>query len=514
MLPPTGLGLGVTLAATVLTPLASAFVYNTFDGPGSPSCHNVSRVHDATSVEDMAAVVKAAAAQPNARVRAAGKGHMWYDTQCSDDLTIIVRTERVAAISAFDLPAGAEKGSVVVEAGVTFFQLAEYLHARGASVGYTLTNWNISFGGSVAMGAHRSSIREDSMVAAGALEMDIIDGQGLIRTVVRDGSEEWLAASTSLGLLGIIARIKLQIYPDTKVYAKQATLSEKDVLNGDIYGMIAPYATANLWWWPYKRKFHHRYYDPVPANSTAQEGFQNTFSLTEIEAVAARTMLDSGKYLPTSNMLAEEIFFGLWSKPNFREKTTNKDIEHWPVYGWNYDVLIGGLYPDQKAEWDYGLRGYTMELAFPVTMANKMLKRVRQLFDAELKKGIVMTSTYRSGINIKFGKAYFDLLGQVTYNTADGADWSKGAIMFDFPSYRPTVGDEKRFNEPFYHRLANTLIDEFPCRPHWTKNTRDVFARSAKNLDPGHLARFKAVRAQFDPKGIYRNVIGEILGFY
>jgi hypothetical protein len=57
-----------------------------------------------------------------------------------------------------------------------------------------------------------------------------------------------------------------------------------------------------------------------------------------------------------------------------------------------------------------------------------------------------------------------------------------------------------------------------------------VFARSAKNLDPDvspravecerianhvqHLRRFKAVREQFDPQGIYRNVIGEILGFY
>jgi hypothetical protein len=100
-------------------------------------------------------------------------------------------------------------------------------------------------------------------------------------------------------------------------------------------------------------------------------------------------------------MLAEEIFFGLWSKPNFREKTTNEEIKEWPVYGWNYDVLIGGLYPDQKAEWEYGLAGYTLELAFPVTLANKMLKRVRQLFDDELKRGIVMTSTYRSGINIK-----------------------------------------------------------------------------------------------------------------
>ena len=221
LLPPSTLALAATL---LLTPLALAFEYYTFDGPGSPSCHNVSRVHDATSVADMAAVVKAAAAaQPNARVRAAGKGHMWYDTQCSDDGTILIRTEKVAAISEFALPAGADEGSVVVEAGVTFFQLAEYLHARGASVGYTLTNWNISFGGSIAMGAHRSSLREDSMVAAGALAMEIIDGEGVVRRVERDGGDEWLAASTSLGLLGIIARIKLRVYPDTKVYAEQAT---------------------------------------------------------------------------------------------------------------------------------------------------------------------------------------------------------------------------------------------------------------------------------------------------
>ena len=91
----------------------------------------------------------------------------------------------------------------------------------------------------------------------------------------------------------------------------------------------------------------------------------------------------------------------------------------------------------------------TVELAFPITMANDMLKRVRELFDAEKKKAIIMTSTYRSGINIKFGKAYFDLLGQTTYNTSDGADWTKGTIMFDFPTYHPSIGDGLRFNEPF-----------------------------------------------------------------
>lgn len=72
------------------------------------------------------------------------------------------------------------------------------------------------------MGAHRTSLREDAVVVGGVREMDIIDGSGEIRTVVKDeDNDEWLAASTSLGLLGIIGRMKLSIYPETKVWARQ-----------------------------------------------------------------------------------------------------------------------------------------------------------------------------------------------------------------------------------------------------------------------------------------------------
>ncbi|OJD29500.1 fad fmn-containing dehydrogenase [Diplodia corticola] len=502
------------LLLLLLPPSTTAIPYNTFDGPGHPACTNVSRIVNATSVPDLISLVRGAAAS-GTPVRASGKGHMWYDTMCADDpSTLIIRTEFVNGISEFDLPEGAANGSVLIEAGVTFFQLAEYLHERGATVGYALVNWNITLAGSVAMGAHRSSLREESMVAAAVEEVHVVDGRGELRVVERgDGSgEEWVAASTSLGLLGVIARMRVRVYPDFKVYARQETLLEDEVLDGDIYGMISPYATANFWWWPFLRKFHYRYYDEVPANMSDQEGFQSTFSVTKAEADTAAALLNSGKYLASSNIAAETLFFSLWSPPNFHEKTTDTAILSWPVYGWNYDVLIGGLYPGYGTEWDYGLRGLTLELAFPVTQANAVLKRVRKAFDDEAAKGIVMTSTYRSGINIKFGKPYFDLLGQVTYGTADGADWTKGAIMFDFPSFKPTVGDGLRFNEPFYHTLATTLIDEFPCRPHWTKNTRDVFKQAVKNLDPDHLARFKAVREDFDPNGIFKSVVGEIIG--
>lgn len=45
--------------------------------------------------------------------------------------------------------------------------------------------------------------------------------------------------------------------------------------------------------------------------------------------------------------------------------------------------------------------------------------------------------------------------------------------------------------------LANTLVDEFPCRPHWTKNTRDVLTRAKKNLDPDVSGRQNISCARF-----------------
>lgn len=209
-------------AFALFAALIRAEPYNTFDGPGFPACNDVAAVYSPSTVDEMVTIV-GDATRNNTPVRASGKGHMWYDTMCSDDpSTIIIRTENVNGISNFSLEEGAIDGSIMIEAGVTFFQLAEYLHERGASVGYTLVNWNITLAGSIAMGAHRSSLREESMVAAGAMELHIIDGSGNLRVVTRDeNSDEWLAASTSLGLLGVIARMKFKIYPDFKVYAEQ-----------------------------------------------------------------------------------------------------------------------------------------------------------------------------------------------------------------------------------------------------------------------------------------------------
>lgn len=249
------------ITALALALRATASPYNTFDGEGFPACNEVAAVRTPGSVDEIQDMVKRAI-KDGQQVRASGKAHMWYDTMCSDDPnTVIIQTEEVNNIYDFDL----EAGTVMIEAGVTFLQLAEYLHKRGASAGYTLVNWNITLAGCVAMGAHRSSIREESMVAAGVLSLDFIDGNGQLRHIERDDdNDEWLAASTSLGLLGVIVRMKFKIRPDFMVYADQKTyalslcypsqpsanyssLDDEEVLDGDIAAMIEPYATANFW---------------------------------------------------------------------------------------------------------------------------------------------------------------------------------------------------------------------------------------------------------------------------
>ncbi|KAJ7149432.1 hypothetical protein C8R43DRAFT_1007086 [Mycena crocata] len=491
--------------------LVSAEVYNTFDGEGFPACNAVAKVYRPSTVDEMVAIVKNASAQ-GTPVRASGNAHMWYDTMCSDDPnTVIVKTDAVNGIS--DLQMNGATGSVVVEAGVTFPQVAEWLQARGAALGYTLVNWNITLGGAIAMGAHRSSLREDSQVSAAALAMDIINGKGdLIHIEKNTSNDTWLAATTSLGLLGIIARVKIAVLADYKVWANQTTLDEDEVLNGDIYAQISPYVTANYWWWPSVKKFHLRTYGVMPLSASGN-AFQSTFSLSDLEGSLALSLLNGGQNSSTANFFSADLFYALWAAPNFHETTFNLPLFSWPVVGHAYEVLIGGLYPNTKPEWEYNLHGKTLELAIPIPLANAALKRVRELFDQTAAEGKAVTSTYRSGINIKFGKPFDSFLGQTTERVGNRtADWSKGAMMFDFPSFVPTTGDHHRFNEEFYATLATTLINEFPVRPHWTKNTRSIFEQSVKNMDQDSLNRFAAVRAQFDPDKTFRSVVGEIMG--
>ncbi|GJJ13322.1 hypothetical protein Clacol_007574 [Clathrus columnatus] len=456
--------------------------YNTYDGPGFPACHSVAQIHHPSTVDEIVGIVRDVIKADNGtRIRASGPRTTESLIGSPDDPnTIIIRTDGVNTIR--NLNMNGDEGTVDLDPA-----------------------------GSIATGAHRSSLSQDSQVSSAAVELDILNGEGDLIQLKKDDSDDWLAATASLGLLGIITRVKLVVVKDFKVYANQTILEEEEVLNGDIYALIAPYVTANLWWWPGQRRFHQRTYNVVPVE-TEGNAFQSTFSVTPLEGYTGRTLLDMGQDVSWPNFLAEKIFYDIWCAPNFHDKITNKPLKSWPVYGWAYDVLIGGLYPQQLPEWDYDIHGRTYEIAVPVTQANALLKRIRELFDEAAAQGKPVTTTYRSGINIKFGKSFDSFLGQTTERVGEvKADWSKGAIMFDFPMYQPRGGDHHLYHQEFFTNLARVLADDFPSRPHWSKNTREVLRQTVKNLDNESLQRFSKVRERFDPKRIYHTIVAEII---
>ncbi|KAI8999246.1 hypothetical protein BC832DRAFT_217410 [Gaertneriomyces semiglobifer] len=467
-------------------------------------CHDVSKVIDATSVDHIQQLVKEYS-QQGIPIRATGSSHSWYDTGCTDDpRTVVIRTEAVNRIVDFNL----EQGYVTFEAGATFFQVADYLHQRGASLGYALVNWNMTIAGAAATGSHRMSLKNPTTVGQGIISQDIVDGTGTLRTVDASSGDDFKASTTSLGLLGIVVRVKFKIYPDTKLWANQKTLDEKEVLNGDIYKMIAPYEMANFWWFPLNKKMIYRTYELVP-NDTPGDAFQSTFSSTLLTAAAGKLLLEPASNL--LNMAFESIAFKRWESPNFRNKTTNQDMKAFPVIGWNYDVLIGGLYPGEKPLWEYGLDGYTFEVAVPMTQSNRLLQRIRQLMDDEARKLRPFAATYVSGINIKFASPTDDFLSQATVpGNSPGEDWSKGAIMFDMASFRPRYFD--RYNEPFYKRLYEVIMSEFTARPHYTKCHREVYKLGKPHLNQEYVKRFVQVKKKFDPNHIFDSVLGELLG--
>ncbi|KZV84233.1 FAD-binding domain-containing protein [Exidia glandulosa HHB12029] len=502
-----------TAVVAALATASLAFPWNTFDGPGFPACRDVSAVYHPTTVDEIVSIVKNVSAT-GAPIRASGVGHMWYDTMCADDSrTVIIQTNGTAGIGNFTFDKAKNEGSVVVEAGVTFFELADYLHAHNASIGFSLVNWNITLGGAISMCAHRSSLLEHSTVSGAVLGLDIVVANGTIVSLTKEEhgtTDEWYAAVCNLGLLGVTARAKLRVIGEFKIQANQKILDEDDVINGDINALIAPYPTANFWWWPGQKKFHHRFYQLV--NST-QEGFQSTFSVSAFEGNTGKALLEGGSTSTFVAATAEWTFFTIWGAPNFHDKNTDLPILFWPVSGWSQDNLIGGLYPGTKPEWEYGLRGKTMELAFPMTQANKMFKRVRELLDAAAAAGSPIVSTYRSGINIKFAKTFDAFMAQSSSlgDSATAEAYKSGAIMLDWPTYLPDSGI--RYNEPFYANLSATLLKEFPdARPHWTKNTREIYKSAVPNMDPKILARFKAVRQSFDPNNTFKSVLGQTLG--
>jgi xylitol oxidase len=101
--------------------------------------------------------------------------------------------------------------TVTVEAGSRYGDLTSALHEHGLALQNVASLPHISVGGAIATGTHGSGVRNPSL-AAGVAALELVCADGSISRL-RRGDAEFDGAVVSLGSLGLVTRVSLDVVP-------------------------------------------------------------------------------------------------------------------------------------------------------------------------------------------------------------------------------------------------------------------------------------------------------------
>jgi xylitol oxidase len=156
------------------------------------------------SVDELADIVRAAD-----RVKALGSRHCF--NRIADTSGVQVSTRALPAPIEID----AERGVVRTGGGIRYGELAAALHERGWALTNLASLPHISVAGAIATGTHGSGDEVRSLAAAVAA-LTILTAEGdVVR--LRRGDADFHGAVVSLGALGIVTEVELDIVPTFEV---------------------------------------------------------------------------------------------------------------------------------------------------------------------------------------------------------------------------------------------------------------------------------------------------------
>ncbi|MBB5868260.1 xylitol oxidase [Allocatelliglobosispora scoriae] len=166
--------------------------------------YRAARVHRPTSLDELRRVVAGAE-----RLRAFGTGHSFNRLADSD----------AEMVSVAGLPGGIELdtagGAVRVPAGVRYGELATWLDAAGFALRNLASLPHISVAGAVATGTHGSGVGNGNLATA-VTGIELVRADGELATL-RRGDDGFAGAVVSLGALGVVTALTLEIVPTYQV---------------------------------------------------------------------------------------------------------------------------------------------------------------------------------------------------------------------------------------------------------------------------------------------------------
>jgi len=397
------------------------------------------------------------------KIRVVGAGHSMSDiTLTSDNMINLDLMDKILSVNQ-------NAKTVTVEAGIRLKHLSQLL------VPYNLSLQNVgsvseqSVAGAISTGTHGTGILYPSLSNT-VLGVEIVTGQGEVRSISANTNPELLpAVRLSLGTLGVITSVTLQLVPARDIRREEATV-RVDLMRDHFLEKVKNNDHCLFWW--IAGSHIARYY---VMNPTSRKG-----PLTEVN------------FRSDFERNLDENFIAKISAIAFRALS-------------NYPALWKPFL--QFAFKFIGPVGFNDRSDLALTM--KFLFQYQEIeYSVALKDTIEVFNELRELFN---NNKELAVNGPVTVRTVREDDtWLSPQYKRDAALFSLTVmSNNDKFN--LVSHEVEKIFTKYGGRPHWAK----TFYKSNKELEEIYpkMNEFKKIREKFDPDGIFVNdYVKRVLG--
>ncbi|XP_027154655.1 probable L-gulonolactone oxidase 6 [Coffea eugenioides] len=399
--------------------------------------------------------------------------------------------------------------TITVEPGVTLRQLINASAAAGLALPYAPYWWGLTVGGMLGTGAHGSTLWGlGSAVHDYVIQLRIVtpagpdEGYAKVRTL-RNGDPELNAARVSLGVLGVISQVTLQLQP---LFKRSITYVQKN--DSDFGDQASTFGRqhefADFTWYPSQHKVVYRIDDRVPSNTTGNGlydfmGFRSTPSLFLALIRTAEETQESirdavGKCINggiTTSILTNAAY-GLTNDGSM--------FKGYPVVGYNNRLQSSGSCLDSPQDglitacpWDPRVKGlYYFQNGFSIG-----LSKVKD-FIQDVQKLVALQPRALCGVDLYDGFL-------IRYVTASSAYLGKqeDALDFDITYYRSKDPMAPRLYEDILEEIEQLAVIKYGGLPHWGKNRNLAFVGAINKYQ--NATEFLKIKQLYDPLGLFSN---------
>ncbi|XP_061966672.1 probable L-gulonolactone oxidase 6 [Populus nigra] len=397
-----------------------------------------------------------------------------------------------------------------VESGVTLRQLINEAAKAGLALPYSPYWWGLTIGGLLSTGAHGSTLwGKGSAIHDYVVALTIIspggpeDGYAKVRSLDESNSTELNAAKVSLGVLGVISKVTLQLQPLFKRSISYVVKKDAD-LGDEVASFGRQHEFADITWYPSQGKAVYRIDDRISSNTSGNGlydyiAFRSTLSLG-LAAIRATEDTQESLKDPDGKCASAKLITS--TLVNLAYGLTNNGIVFtgYPIIGYHNRLQSSGTCLDSPEDalitacpWDSRIMGeYFFQVTFSISLSvvKSFIQDVQNLVKPE-PRALCGLELY-NGILMRYVKASSAYLGK-----------EDDALDFDMTFYRNKDPTKPRLYEDIYEEIEQLAVFKYGGLPHWGKNRNLVFNGALKKYK--NAGAFLRVKEMYDPLGLFSN---------